>query len=110
MADGCTISISSGKAISTCSDTYSFIVKAAIKSSGAKPCTNAPMKYSLCSETQWKYSIDFGLARQRPIGCPGGSANGARRSYAGGRGRGEVFTKFSSRKPQSYSSRDVKAM
>ncbi|KAJ6536030.1 hypothetical protein B0H19DRAFT_867902, partial [Mycena capillaripes] len=45
---GCTISISSGKAVSSCPKKYPFQVKAALKSSGAKPCTNGPLKCSLC--------------------------------------------------------------
>ncbi|KAJ6632104.1 hypothetical protein B0H10DRAFT_1664052, partial [Mycena sp. CBHHK59/15] len=45
---GCTISISSGKAISKCPEWYQFQVKAALKASGAKPCTNVPIKCCLC--------------------------------------------------------------
>ncbi|KAJ7800851.1 hypothetical protein B0H13DRAFT_1557151, partial [Mycena leptocephala] len=49
MLDGvCTISIASGKAVSSCPEWYQFQVKAALKSTGAKPCTNAPLKCSLC--------------------------------------------------------------
>ncbi|KAJ6568870.1 hypothetical protein B0H19DRAFT_880401, partial [Mycena capillaripes] len=49
MADRvCTISIISGKAVSSCTEHYQFQVKAALKSSGAKPCTNAPLRCSLC--------------------------------------------------------------
>ncbi|KAJ7785274.1 hypothetical protein DFH07DRAFT_724722, partial [Mycena maculata] len=34
-----------------------FQIKAALKSSGSKPCTNAPMKCNLCKETHWKYNM-----------------------------------------------------
>ncbi|KAJ7681306.1 hypothetical protein B0H17DRAFT_849081, partial [Mycena rosella] len=44
----CTIAISSGKAVSSCTEGYQFMVKAALKPSGAKPCTNAPIKCALC--------------------------------------------------------------
>ncbi|KAJ7442081.1 hypothetical protein B0H11DRAFT_1929028 [Mycena galericulata] len=57
-SDGqCTIKVISGKAVSTCLEWYQFQVKAALKSSGAKPCTNAPIKCSLCAETHWKYNM-----------------------------------------------------
>ncbi|KAJ7883878.1 hypothetical protein B0H14DRAFT_2564647 [Mycena olivaceomarginata] len=45
---GCTIGIASGKAVSSCSEWYKFQAKAALKSSGAKPSTNVPLKCSLC--------------------------------------------------------------
>ncbi|KAJ6493694.1 hypothetical protein C8R47DRAFT_927820, partial [Mycena vitilis] len=53
---------------SSCSEWYQFQVKAALKSSGAKPCTNAPLKCSLsqCSETHWKYNMEQHLRDRHP--------------------------------------------
>ncbi|KAK7015800.1 hypothetical protein R3P38DRAFT_2786721 [Favolaschia claudopus] len=42
------------------------IVKAALKSSAAKPCTNAPLGCSLCSETHWKYNMLEHLQERHP--------------------------------------------
>ncbi|KAJ7932045.1 hypothetical protein B0H13DRAFT_1567735, partial [Mycena leptocephala] len=67
MLDGvCTISIASGKAVSSCPEWYQFQVKAALKSTGAKPCTNAPLKCSLCPETHWKYNVGQHLRDRHP--------------------------------------------
>ncbi|KAJ7088428.1 hypothetical protein B0H15DRAFT_982116, partial [Mycena belliarum] len=67
MSDGgCTISIASGKAISSCPEWYQFQVKAALKISGARPCTNAPLKCSLCPETHWKYNMPQHLREKHP--------------------------------------------
>ncbi|KAF7328555.1 hypothetical protein MVEN_02543200 [Mycena venus] len=63
---GCTISIVSGKAISSCPERYQFQVKAALKSSSTKPCTNAPLKCSLCPETHWKYNMLQHLQERHP--------------------------------------------
>ncbi|KAJ7925362.1 hypothetical protein B0H13DRAFT_1556603, partial [Mycena leptocephala] len=63
---GCTIDIPSGKAMSSCSEKYQFQVKAALKSSGTKPCTNAPLKCSLCPETHWKYNMAEHLRERHP--------------------------------------------
>ncbi|KAJ7816138.1 hypothetical protein B0H14DRAFT_2163465, partial [Mycena olivaceomarginata] len=49
-----------------CPGWYQFQGKAALKSSGAKPCTNAPLKCSLCPETHWKYNVSQHLRDHHP--------------------------------------------
>ncbi|KAJ6597294.1 hypothetical protein B0H10DRAFT_1647351, partial [Mycena sp. CBHHK59/15] len=45
----CRVAIVSGKKVnSSCPDSYSFQITAALKPSAAKPCTNVPMKCDLC--------------------------------------------------------------
>ncbi|KAJ6562907.1 hypothetical protein B0H10DRAFT_1844462 [Mycena sp. CBHHK59/15] len=62
----CSIRIIHGKATSSCPEAYQFLVSAASKSSGAKPCTNVPIHCLLCSETHWKYNIALHLADRHP--------------------------------------------
>ncbi|KAJ7698821.1 hypothetical protein B0H14DRAFT_2289578, partial [Mycena olivaceomarginata] len=45
----CIISIRGGKVVSTCTEVYEFQIAAASKSSAAKPCTNVPLRCSLCA-------------------------------------------------------------
>ncbi|KAJ7776212.1 hypothetical protein B0H16DRAFT_1859001 [Mycena metata] len=103
IAEGCTISISSGKAISTCSEAYPFMVKAALKTSGAKPCTNAPMKCSLCLETHWKYSMGVPEAAQM-------EPEGAREEAAVGRSVCRILQQELPVAPESSKQPDAKAM
>ncbi|KAK7027130.1 hypothetical protein R3P38DRAFT_2399199, partial [Favolaschia claudopus] len=44
---GCTLSIRSGKANSSCSEVYEFQIAAASKLSISKPCTNVPVRCPL---------------------------------------------------------------
>ncbi|KAK7013944.1 hypothetical protein R3P38DRAFT_3322453 [Favolaschia claudopus] len=62
----CSLSIRSGKAISTCLEVYEFQVKAASKSTNAKACTNVPIQCALCSQTHWKYNMAAHLAESHP--------------------------------------------
>ncbi|KAJ7861119.1 hypothetical protein B0H14DRAFT_3619975 [Mycena olivaceomarginata] len=63
---GCSIAIRSGKAVSSCQEVYEFQITAASKSTGGKPCTNVPVKCTLCPETYWKYSMTAHLADNHP--------------------------------------------
>ncbi|KAJ7825304.1 hypothetical protein B0H14DRAFT_2295165, partial [Mycena olivaceomarginata] len=63
---GCSIAIRSGKAVSSCQEVYEFQITAASKSTGGKPCTNVPVKCTLCPETYWKYSMTTHLADNHP--------------------------------------------
>ncbi|KAJ7702668.1 hypothetical protein B0H17DRAFT_897904, partial [Mycena rosella] len=64
----CKIFIGSGKAISLCSEEYQFMIKAALKPSGAKPCTNAPLKCAAtgCKKVHWKYNMAEHLRARHP--------------------------------------------
>ncbi|KAJ6602325.1 hypothetical protein B0H10DRAFT_2080232 [Mycena sp. CBHHK59/15] len=55
-----------GKATSSCPEPYQFLVSAASKSSGAKPCTNVLIRCVLCAETHWKYNMARHLADRHP--------------------------------------------
>lgn len=52
----CTIAIQSGKAQSTCSKAYKFMIHAAAKMSAKKACTNVPIRCEFCVEVHWKYN------------------------------------------------------
>ncbi|KAK7055697.1 hypothetical protein R3P38DRAFT_3565250, partial [Favolaschia claudopus] len=52
-----------GQEMSTSKCTISI---AALKSSAAKPCTNAPLVCNLCSETHWKYNMLQHLQERHP--------------------------------------------
>ncbi|KAK7036974.1 hypothetical protein R3P38DRAFT_2516743, partial [Favolaschia claudopus] len=68
--NGCNITIASGKkASSSCPEGYPFQVTAALKSSQAKPSTNAPLKCSLCTETHWKYNMPRHLEDRVEVCC-----------------------------------------
>ncbi|KAJ7275727.1 hypothetical protein C8J57DRAFT_1035914, partial [Mycena rebaudengoi] len=62
----CSISLTSGKAVSSCPEWYQFMVKPALKSSAAKPCINSPVKCFLCSQVHWKYNLEQHLRAQHP--------------------------------------------
>ncbi|KAJ7635910.1 hypothetical protein B0H17DRAFT_903185, partial [Mycena rosella] len=63
----CNIEIKHGKAVSSCPDTYQFLVSAASKASGSHPCTNMPMRCPLaCNTIQWKYNMERHLADRHP--------------------------------------------
>ncbi|KAJ7900790.1 hypothetical protein B0H13DRAFT_1576964, partial [Mycena leptocephala] len=50
ISDGaCTIGITSGKATSSCPEPYQFQIAATAKSSVTKPCTNVPIRCTLCT-------------------------------------------------------------
>ncbi|KAJ7227439.1 hypothetical protein GGX14DRAFT_511117 [Mycena pura] len=67
ISDGtCTIGVKSGKAVSSCPEAYQFQVSAASKSSATKPCTNVPIRCSLCTEYYWKYSMAPHLEERHP--------------------------------------------
>ncbi|KAJ7046401.1 hypothetical protein C8F04DRAFT_1227534 [Mycena alexandri] len=63
---GCSIAIRSGKAVSSCREVYEFQIAAASKSTVAKPCTNVPMRCTLCTDTNWKYNMTAHLADTHP--------------------------------------------
>ncbi|KAJ6559761.1 hypothetical protein B0H19DRAFT_1069490 [Mycena capillaripes] len=62
----CTIGIRGSKAISSCTEVYEFQISAASKSSGAKPCTNGPVRCPLCCGFQWKYNMETHLRDSHP--------------------------------------------
>ncbi|KAH6916952.1 hypothetical protein BKA70DRAFT_1089861 [Coprinopsis sp. MPI-PUGE-AT-0042] len=62
----CEIRVEGGKAISKCPQAYNFLIKAALKISQSKPCTNVPMKCNFCDETHWKYNIRRHLSARHP--------------------------------------------
>ncbi|KAJ7251090.1 hypothetical protein C8J57DRAFT_1078413 [Mycena rebaudengoi] len=64
--DGCGVGIASGKATSSCSEAYAFQITAASKSSATKPCTNVPIRCSLCTEIHWKYNFPRHLKDKHP--------------------------------------------
>ncbi|KAK6997245.1 hypothetical protein R3P38DRAFT_2472931, partial [Favolaschia claudopus] len=63
---GCTISIAGGKAVSSCAEAYAFRICDAAKSSTSKPCTNVPIRCTLCNETHWKYNFPRHLEEKHP--------------------------------------------
>ncbi|KAJ7938681.1 hypothetical protein B0H13DRAFT_2554499, partial [Mycena leptocephala] len=63
---GCSIAIRGGKAASSCHEVYEFQIAAASKSTAAKPCTNVPLRCTLCPDTHWKYNMAAHLADNHP--------------------------------------------
>ncbi|KAJ7683753.1 hypothetical protein B0H17DRAFT_903939, partial [Mycena rosella] len=46
---GCSLAIRGGKATSSCHEVYEFQIAAASKSTVTKPCTNVPIRCTLCT-------------------------------------------------------------
>ncbi|KAJ6596595.1 hypothetical protein B0H10DRAFT_2326956, partial [Mycena sp. CBHHK59/15] len=51
---------------SSCHEVYEFQIAAASKSTAAKPCTNVPLRCTLCPDTHWKYNMAAHLAGNHP--------------------------------------------
>ncbi|KAK6977838.1 hypothetical protein R3P38DRAFT_2364054, partial [Favolaschia claudopus] len=58
--------INGGKAASSCTEAYSFLVSAASRSSTSKSCTNAPVHCALCNGVHWKYNMPRHLIDKHP--------------------------------------------